>query len=76
METGYSLCVTRRVPGVGVVRMVMLRGGAYSPLERIEDLIKQWYCQLESILYLVTARGHDHRIRPSAILGQFVSRNR
>jgi hypothetical protein len=60
----------------GVVKMVLLRGGAYGPLERVEDLIEQWYCQPESMVYIVTARGHDHRIRSSTILGQFVSRNR
>jgi hypothetical protein len=60
----------------GVVRMVMLRGGAYGPLDQVEELIGQWYCQPESMVYVVTARGHDHTIRPSAILGQFVSRNR
>lgn len=60
----------------GVVRMVLLRGGTYSPLERVEDLIEQWYCQPESMVYIVTARGHDHRIRSSTILGQFVSPNR
>jgi hypothetical protein len=60
----------------GVVRMVLLRGGAYSPLERVEDLIEQWYCQPESVVYIVTARGHDHRIRSSNILGQFVSHHR
>ena len=60
----------------GVVRMVLLRGGAYGPLERVEDLIEQWYCQPESMVYIVTARGHDHRIRSSTILGQFVSHHR
>ena len=60
----------------GVVKMVLLRGGAYSPLERVEALIEQWYCQPESMVYIVTARGHDHRIRSSTILGQFVSRHR
>ncbi len=60
----------------GVVLMVLLRGGVYGPLERVEDLIEQWYCQPECMVYIVTARGHDHRIRSSTILGQFVSRNR
>jgi hypothetical protein len=60
----------------GVVRMVMLRGGAYSPLERVEVLMERWYCNTESLRYLVTARGHEHTIRPDTILGRFVSRNR
>ena len=59
----------------GVVRMVMLHGGTYGPLERVEDLIEQWYCNPESMVYIVTARGHDHRIRSGTILGQFVSRH-
>ena len=60
----------------GVVRMVMLRGGAYGPSERVKGLIEQWYCRPESMVYIVTARGHDHRIRSDTILGQFVSRHR
>lgn len=60
----------------GVVRMVMLRGGAYGPFERVEELIEQWYCRPERMVYIVTARGHDHRIRPGNILGQFISRHR
>ena len=60
----------------GVVRMVMLRGGAYGPLDRVEELIEQWYCQPKSMVYFVTARGHDHTIRSDTILGQFVSRYR
>jgi hypothetical protein len=57
----------------GVVRMVMLRGGSYGPLDQVEELIRQWYCQPESLLYIVTARGHDHRVRSWNILGRFVS---
>ena len=60
----------------GVVRMVLLRGGAYGPLDRVEALIEQWYCSPESLRYIVTARGHDHTIHPDTILGRFVSRNR
>jgi hypothetical protein len=60
----------------GVVRMVLLRGGTYRPWDQVEVLIEQWYCQPESLRYIVTARGHDHTIRPGTILGRFVSRNR
>ena len=60
----------------GVVRMVLLRGGAYGPLDQVEELIQQWYCQPESMVYIVTARGHDHRVRPWNILERFVSPNR
>lgn len=56
--------------------MVMLCGGAYGPFERVEELIEQWYCRSESMVYIVTARGHDHRVRLGNILGQFVSRLR
>jgi len=59
----------------GVVRMVLLCGGAYGPLDQVEELIGQWYCQPESMIYIVTARGHDHRISPGNMLGRFVSRN-
>ncbi len=60
----------------GVVRMVLLRGGTYGPLDQVEALIEQWYCDPESLRYIVTARGHDHTIRPGNILGRFVSRDR
>ena len=60
----------------GVVKMVLLCGGVYGPLDRVEPLIEQWYCSTESLRYIVTARGHDHTLRPDTILGRFVSRNR
>jgi hypothetical protein len=60
----------------GVVRMVLLRGSEYGPLDQVEALIQQWYCDPESMRYIVTARGHDHTIRPCNILGRFVSPNR
>jgi hypothetical protein len=61
---------------VGMVRMVLLRGGTYGPLDQVEALIEHWYCDQESPRYIVTARGHDHTIRPGNILGRFVSRDR
>lgn len=57
----------------GVVRMVMLRGGSYSPFDRVEDVIQSWYCNPDSIVYIVTARGHDHRIHRRNIVGRFVA---
>ena len=60
----------------GEIRLVMMRGGAYGPLDGVEELIVQWYCHPESMVYVVTAGGHDHRIRSNNILGQFVSRDR
>ncbi|MDQ2905088.1 MAG: hypothetical protein M3Y81_16235 [Chloroflexota bacterium] len=59
----------------GVVRLVLLRGGAYGPGDQIEALLEQWYYQAETMVYIVTARGHDHTIRSWNILGRFVSRN-
>lgn len=56
----------------GVVRMVMLRGGTYGPLDRVEDMIASWYCDRDNIAYIVTARGHDHRIHEWNIVGRFV----
>ncbi|HEY6542914.1 MAG TPA: hypothetical protein VIZ18_18365 [Ktedonobacteraceae bacterium] len=47
----------------GVVRMVMLRGGGYGPLERVEQQIERWYCRPECMIYIVTARGHDLRLQ-------------
>jgi len=54
----------------GVVRKALLRGGGYGPLDQVEELIQQWYYNPESIVYIVTARGHDHMIRPGNILGR------
>lgn len=59
-----------------VVHLVRLRGGAYGPFDQVEELIQQWYCHPESMVYIVTARGHDHTIRSWNMLGRFVSRNR
>lgn len=60
----------------GVIRRVLLRGGAYGPLEDQEDMIKRWYLDPDVITYLVTARGHDHRIKACHILGRFVAHER
>ena len=57
----------------GTVRYVLLQGGSYSSLEEREELIQRWYLDAESITYIVTARGHDHRIKRHNILGRFVS---
>lgn len=59
----------------GVVRIILLCGGGYGPLDEVEELIQQWYYNLESMVYVVTARGYDHMIRPEKILGRFVSPN-
>lgn len=57
----------------GTVRYVLLQGGSYSSLEERDALIQRWYLDSESITYIVTARGHDHRIKQHNILGRFVS---
>src|SRR5437899_966396 len=58
----------------GRVRMVLLRGGTYSPFDNVEKLIQTWYCDPDSITYIVTARGHDHTIKGWNILGRFLFR--
>jgi hypothetical protein len=57
----------------GTVRCVLLRGGSYSFLEERDVLIQRWYLDAESLTYIVTARGHDHRLKQHNILGRFVS---
>lgn len=57
----------------GTVRRVLLQGGNYSSLEEREALIQRWYLDAESMTYIITARGHDHRIKLHNILGRFVS---
>ncbi len=56
----------------GIVQMVMLRGGTYGPFDRIENVISSWYCDPDNVVYIVTARGHDHHIHEWNILGRFV----
>jgi hypothetical protein len=60
----------------GVIRQVLLRGGAYGLLETQEDAIRRCYLDAENITSIVTARGHDHRITAGNILGRFVSLQR
>ena len=60
----------------GVVRRVLLSGGVYGPQESLNEAIQRCYLDPENILYIVTARGHDHRIKSWNILGRFVSLER
>jgi hypothetical protein len=60
----------------GVVRRVLLSGGVYGPLEDRDEAIKRLYLDAENIIYIITARGHDHRVKGWNILGRFVSRER
>jgi len=59
-----------------VIRRVLLQGGMPSPLEERDTMIKRWYLDPNNITYIVTARGHDHRIKAENILGRFVSLER
>ena len=60
----------------GVVRLVLLQRGIARGREKQDELSKPWYLNAENILYLVTARGHDHRVRAEQILGRFLSLER
>ena len=60
----------------GIVRRVLLGGGVYGPLEKRDEVLKRWYPDAEKIIYIVTARGHDHRINVWNIPGRFVSLER
>ncbi len=45
-------------------------------LEELREDRERGACMADQIIYIVTARGHDHRIRASNILGRFVSPER
>lgn len=55
------------------MRYILLQGGSYGFLEEREALIQRWYLDAESMTYIVTARGHDHRLKSHNILGRFLS---
>src|SRR5581483_5730482 len=57
----------------GVVRQVLLQGGMCSSGADLEAILDRWYRDPRNILYIVTARGHDHRIKGEQILGRLVS---
>ncbi|HLH62549.1 MAG TPA: hypothetical protein VKV20_12770 [Ktedonobacteraceae bacterium] len=60
----------------GTVRMILFQGDL-SKLQEERDSATH-YADLDAgkIIYIVTARGHDHRIIGSQILGRFVSPQR
>jgi hypothetical protein len=60
----------------GVIHRVLLEGGVYGPMEDQDEMIKRRYLDAGAITYIVTARGHDHRIKARNILGRFVSLER
>ncbi len=45
-------------------------------LEELREDRERGACMADQIIYIVTARGHDHRIQASNILGRFVSPER
>lgn len=58
----------------GVVRLVLLQvhGGQGEQGEALQ----RGYLAPDNITYIVTARGHDHRIKAWNILGRYVSHER
>lgn len=55
----------------GVVRLVLFQGDISRLKEGQGEML-----DADGITYIVTARGHDHRIKASNILGRFVSLER
>ncbi|HZU71048.1 MAG TPA: hypothetical protein VFA09_27470 [Ktedonobacteraceae bacterium] len=55
----------------GTIRMILFQGDI-SKLQEEQDSATK-LPEMDRIIYIVTARGHDHRIRASQILGRFVS---
>ncbi len=56
----------------GIVRRVLFQGD----LASLQDTTTRGFKLSDHIIYIVTARGHDHRVRASSILGRFVSLER
>ncbi len=60
----------------GTVRLVLFQ----SDISRLQaeqgEAMKRPNLGADDIIYLVTARGHDHRVKASHILGRFVSLER
>jgi len=60
----------------GAVRWVLFQGNISRFQEKLGDAIPCPSLDADDIIYIVTARGHDHRIKASQILGRFVSLER
>jgi hypothetical protein len=57
----------------GVVRLALLQCDL-SCLQDVQGEAMKWqHLDADDIIYIVTARGHDHRIKAAHILGRFVS---
>jgi hypothetical protein len=60
----------------GVVRLALLQCDL-SRFQAEQGEAKKWqHLDADDIIYIVTARGHDHRIKAAHILGRFVSLER
>jgi hypothetical protein len=60
----------------GVVRLVLLQGDLSRFQDEQGEAMKCPHLDADNIIYIVTARGHDHRIKAAHILGHFVSLER
>ncbi len=60
----------------GVVRLVLLQCDLSRFQSEQGEAMKWPHLDAADIIYIVTARGHDHRIRAGQILGHFVSLER
>ncbi len=60
----------------GTVRLVLFQGDISRFQEEPGHATQYPDWAADNIIYIVTARGHDHRIKASQILGHFVSLHR
>ena len=60
----------------GAVRRVLFQGDISRFQAEQGEAMKCPNLEADDIIYIVTARGHDHRIKASHILGRFVSLER
>ena len=57
----------------GVVHLALLQCDLSRFQVEQEETTKWQHLNADDIIYIVTARGHDHRIKAAHILGRFVS---
>ncbi len=60
----------------GVVRLVLLQCDLSRFREGHGEAMRWLHLDADDIIYIVTARGHDHRINAAHILGRFISLER
>jgi hypothetical protein len=60
----------------GTVRLVLFQGDISRLQAEQGEAMKRPNLGADDIVYLVTARGHDHRVKASHILGRFVALER